>query len=74
MSDRNCPFYGHHLYAASSKIVDPPFYLISSRGNQCAVVQSAIAPCQMEVEKKPVDWRTCPVAAGLNIDTDRERR
>jgi hypothetical protein len=74
MADRNCPFYGRHLYSASSKIVDPPFYLIDSRGNQCAVIQSAFAPCQMEIAQKPVDWRVCSVASGLHIDTDQERR
>lgn len=67
-TNRNCPFYGRHLYPASSKIVDPPFMLIEQRGNQCGAVVSAHAACQMELDGLTVDWRKCCIVAALRVN------
>lgn len=68
----NCPFYGRHMAdlrpgaesALASLSIDPPvipvpFILIDQRGNECALIRRAYYPCQEEVAKRPIDWRTC---------------
>lgn len=53
----DCKFYGCHA-------VLPMRLLIESRGNQCALITTAYAPCQMEVQGLVPDWSRCP----LNTD------
>lgn len=48
-----CRFYGCHAVPRAQVLVE-------SQGNQCALVRDAYAPCQMEIEGKPVDWQKCP--------------
>lgn len=57
----NCPFYGRHMYRNNSLITDPPFLLLDSRGNQCGLVTSKLAPCMMERGNEMVDWSKCPL-------------
>jgi hypothetical protein len=46
-----CPFYGKH----DSRLAG----LISSHGNQCAVVHTRFSPCRMEMAGLPVEWGSC---------------
>lgn len=66
-SEINCPFYGSHMYHAASKLVEPPFFLVSSHGNQCALIVTAYAPCKLELAGHRVDWRRCDVAHQLRV-------
>ena len=53
----NCPFYGRHLVRLRT---DPPFLLVPSHGNQCAIITTAHAPCELERAGVAVEWSTCP--------------
>lgn len=64
----NCPFYGRHMYRNNSLITDPPFLLLDSRGNQCALVTSKFAPCIMERDDKGVEWRHCPLLGDALVE------
>jgi hypothetical protein len=64
----NCPFYGHTLYRNNSLIVSPPFLLLDSRGNQCGLVTDAFAPCRMETNGLPVEWRECPLMREVRME------
>lgn len=63
----NCPFYGRHAtlvrlrYGASLSLV---VRFLDSGGNQCGLVTRAYHPCDLFVERQPVDWRSC--SAWLN--------
>lgn len=73
MSAPNCPFYGRSL-AESAEFggICPPFLLIDTKGNQCALIQSAHSPCRMEMAGQPVEWRACPVFAEISeFEKDR---
>lgn len=62
MEENNCPFYGHHLARAPASA--PPFRLIASAGNQCALVTTAAAPCPFTAP----DWRHCERVDQIRID------
>jgi hypothetical protein len=48
-----CPFYGVTLV-----VLDTPA-LVPSRGNQCALITEAHAPCAMEICGEIPEWREC---------------
>ena len=61
---KDCPFYGRTFVQGrfvpghgTSRAL--PFALINSGGNQCALVTDGFAPCYLEIEAQPVDWRQC---------------
>jgi hypothetical protein len=54
----NCPFYGR-AFIPGDTIGGPPFSLFDQRGNRCALVTNAHAPCYLEIEGKEPDWKTC---------------
>lgn len=60
----NCPFYGRAIYLYATVYVSqttcPPFLLLDTQGNQCALVTYRHAPCMMEVDGQSIDWRECP--------------
>ena len=66
MSQPNCPFYGHSTHFTSPR----QFILISTQGNQCALLFSTFAPCYMEINGKPIDWRECPNAKTIRGEED----
>ena len=68
MSAPNCPFYGRHLYRSNSLIVDPPFLLLATGGNQCGLVTKSHSPCRMEMDREPVDWRECPLVGDARLE------
>lgn len=51
-----CPFYGKHDTGLG--------VLLPTRGNQCAVVRIAYAPCLMEIMEFTPDWAACPFSYG----------
>jgi hypothetical protein len=55
----NCPFYGYHMHRSRLPDAALPFLLIATTGNQCALLINRHAPCYMEIEGLPVDWREC---------------
>ncbi len=67
----NCPFYGRHL-----AIIDPrararlghAIRLLPNYGNQCAIVNDSVSPCQPAIEGKSVEWRGCPILADILVD------
>lgn len=61
----NCLFYGRALAQNFLDDAPQPFLLIDSRGNQCALVTRAHAPCRMEIEQHPIDWETCPLVKAV---------
>lgn len=63
----NCPFYGQALWPLFEQTSDggvlvpgKPFMLVDTQGNQCALVVASHAPCQLEIEQKPIEWSDCP--------------
>lgn len=62
----NCPFYGRHLHLGDRDNA-LPILLIDSRGNQCALVTTAFAPCRMEIAGRAVDWAECPLIAEIRL-------
>ena len=48
----SCPFYGKHSFALMR-------VLVNSRGNQCALVTDAFAPCYLEIEGRAPDLEKC---------------
>ena len=62
LPEPNCLFYGHRLVDLGDR-----FVLVDSYGNQCALIQHAFSPCQLELHGgiESVDWRRCPLAKGL---------
>jgi len=65
--DTNCPFYGRQMYRNNSLITDPPFLLLNQNGNQCGLQSSKYAPCGMELNELPVDWRECPLVRDVRV-------
>lgn len=66
----NCPFYGRHF--VEGRFVPGsgpalPMALLNSEGNQCALVTTSFTPCYLEIEGKPVDWRSCKRVAMIRI-------
>jgi len=51
----NCPFYGHSTHFTGPRA----YIMLDTQGNQCALLFSVFAPCYMEVQGLPVDWRQC---------------
>jgi len=47
-----CPFYGHHASELMRTI-------LSSGGNQCALITGAYAPCKMETAGAEPDLERC---------------
>lgn len=69
MTGTNCPFYGRHMFLEGVRgIAKSPFLLIDQHGNQCGLIVSGYAPCWMEVNQQPVDWRECPFVKDVRID------
>ena len=56
----NCPFYGFDW--AHGPMLD------QGRGNQCALITDAYAPCQMEMEDQQPNWNLCQ----LNTEEKRQ--
>lgn len=54
---RNCPFYGFSLLHPGARHF--PFILVSTGGNQCALLHLRHAPCYMEQIGLAVDWQAC---------------
>jgi hypothetical protein len=65
----NCPFYGRYLFRGPAH-ASTPFLLLDQRGNQCAVITEALAPCHMEMNNLAVDWRDCPVVRDLRLERE----
>lgn len=60
----NCPFFGRHTVMGSRGHrgeIGPQILLREQRGNQCALITGRLAPCELAVAGKPVDWRACSV-------------
>jgi hypothetical protein len=70
----NCIFYGHHLYLRPIQPGPTPFLLLASNGNECALVLTSHAPCYMEMNHLPIDWRECPLAADVRISIGDDLR
>lgn len=69
----NCPFYGRHMYLSPTKEgVMPPFILLDSQGNQCALVGDSFAPCRLEADGQPVEWSACPLMEGIRVSWKHE--
>lgn len=67
MKEKNCPFYGRHLYFANH---GPTlgFILLDSKGNQCALVNYSYAPCRMEADGQKVEWSECPLMRDIRLE------
>jgi hypothetical protein len=52
---RFCPFFGRSLNAHPG--VEP--VLIATRGNSCALITTAHAPCYMQVDGAEPEWKNC---------------
>lgn len=48
----SCPFYGQCALPVLRTTH-------ATGGNQCALIMEASAPCQMEMQGKPVNWESC---------------
>jgi hypothetical protein len=48
----NCPFYGHHASRSTRT-------LITSGGNECALIVEAYSGCRMETAGKDPDLELC---------------
>jgi len=69
----NCPFYGTAYYEGSPRgTPHPPFVLFPSGGNQCAMVTNRLAPCYLEMDGLPVDWRACRIVRHMRMERDDE--
>ena len=66
----NCPFYGRSMYVSFSRGLSAglPFVLMDSRGNQCGLVCDKYAPCMLERDHEPVEWRTCPLVKSARME------
>jgi hypothetical protein len=65
-STMNCPFYGRALFA---QMIQPfRFVLLDSQGNQCAIITDSHAPCRMEIEGLPIDWKECPLVQHVRLE------
>jgi hypothetical protein len=62
---RNCPFYGYAMFTKTAGKL--PFVLIASGGNQCGLRTDAHAPCHMEMNQLPVEWRDCPYVKDVRL-------
>lgn len=59
----NCPFYGRTLFLHTPRVSRrpaPPFLLFPQVGNRCALATGGHVPCQLEIERREIDWRACP--------------
>jgi hypothetical protein len=63
----NCPFYGYSHFSASDPKHTFPFILLQMDGNQCGLVTTSHAPCWMEMNRQPVEWKECPYMKELRI-------
>lgn len=62
MSEKNCPFYGRHMYVSVQESRRGlPFLLLRQDGNQCGLITHTYSPCYLESNKQPVEWPECPV-------------
>jgi hypothetical protein len=68
----NCPFYGRALFVPGlvTQRQTPPFILFDQHGNQCALVATSHAPCQMEVNGEVPDWKTCGLVREMRMEND----
>lgn len=62
----NCPFYGRSMFI--NAVWPPRILLIKSHGNQCALVTDAHAPCLMEINGDPIEWRECPRVKDMRME------
>lgn len=62
MTERKCPFYG--MYYSSRVAV-----FLENSGNQCALITTAHAPCQMEMQRLQPNWRGCEFNTSTIEDT-----
>jgi hypothetical protein len=53
-NESNCPFFG---YQAIEKLR----VMAASGGNQCALIDSAYAPCRMVIAGQNPNWAQCPM-------------
>src|SRR5271156_5088648 len=59
----SCRFYGWQmiqLHTGGALICVP------NKGNHCALIETAHAPCMMEVTGHPADWPRCPRNPEIN--------
>ena len=71
----NCPFYGRSFYAAPKRTPHsdrPPFLLLNSDSNQCALITTRQTPCYMEINHYPVGWERCPNVRAIHVTTTEE--
>ena len=68
----NCPFYGRAIFLAppSTQRPSPPFVLFDQRGNQCALVTTSHAPCQMEIAGETPDWKACVLVRDVRMEPE----
>ena len=64
--DANCPFYGFSIFRPDTN-QGFAFVLISTRGNQCALMHNRHAPCHMEMSHLPVEWSACPYVKEVRL-------
>ncbi len=68
----NCPFYGYSMFISGEPRQAPaPFVLMSSAGNQCALIVGKHSPCYMEINQLPVHWSECPYIIDIRIKGPR---
>jgi hypothetical protein len=64
----NCPFYGRALYSMAT-LGAARFILMDSKGNQCGVMTDRTAPCYLEVNGQPVEWRECSILKEIRMES-----
>lgn len=71
----NCPFYGVSMFWHGNYDSNAPlFVLMSTEGNQCALITNRFAPCWMEQNGEDIEWRQCPVARDIRVTLRMEGR
>lgn len=58
-ADDGCQFYGHSGVAN--------YQLVPTHGNQCALIVSAHAPCQMEINGETPSAARCPLIHQIRV-------
>ena len=72
----NCPFYGRHIGLTLLRANRPPVptvLFLDSGGNQCALRMDSYTPCDLVLERKPVNWRECPAWADVALPWQEKR-